>query len=340
MATFQTHATDKNGKVLLGKLRSVSTQDGFDTALCTSALGLACLGGGGCDVCCTAIFCPCFLFGSNVKILRSGSYQSPCVDVTGCKRSAPCVKFLVPYTCIAMAGYTFLPIGPLAFCPLAMYTASYRHLIRKEFGITSSGQCVPGFSNDICVHFFCFPFALCQEHAELRSHLPFTPLKTMYTNTGESLGVADKKKPEKFKWSFNLDDVSDDDDDAGEVAKRRAERLAAVSMNAPRAQGMSGGGANKGDAKKETPPPHDYETGPKRVHKQDDSVYVDGRCNLCSAGPFHNLDKFSDHMVEHTNLRKIHEAIRNKTGTVTCNACAQNFNNVPALGQHVCRNKK
>jgi hypothetical protein len=131
MATFQTQATDKNGKVLLGKLRSVSTQDGFDTALCTSALGLACLGGGGCDVCCTAIFCPCFLFGSNVKILRSGSYQSPCVDVTGCKRSAPCVKFLVPYTCIAMAGYTFLPIGPLAFCPLAMYTASYRHLIRK-----------------------------------------------------------------------------------------------------------------------------------------------------------------------------------------------------------------
>jgi Cys-rich protein (TIGR01571 family) len=216
MATFQTQATDKNGKVLLGKLRSVSTQDGFDTALCTSALGLACLGGGGCDVCCTAIFCPCFLFGSNVKILRSGSYQSPCVDVTGCKRSAPCVKFLVPYTCIAMAGYTFLPIGPLAFCPLAMYTASYRHLIRKEFGITSSGQCVPGFSNDICVHFFCFPFALCQEHAELRSHLPFTPLKTMYTNTGESLGVADRKKPEKFKWSFNLDDVSDDDNDAGE----------------------------------------------------------------------------------------------------------------------------
>ena len=131
MATFQTQATDKNGKVLLGKLRSVSTQDGFDTALCTSALGLACLGGGGCDVCCTAIFCPCFLFGSNVKILRSGSYQSPCVDVTGCKRSAPCVNFLVPYTCIAMAGYTFLPIGPLAFCPLAMFTASYRHLIRK-----------------------------------------------------------------------------------------------------------------------------------------------------------------------------------------------------------------
>jgi hypothetical protein len=43
------------------------------------------------------------------------------------------------------------------------------------------------------VHFFCFPFALCQEHAELRSHLPFTPLKTMYTNTGESLGVADRK---------------------------------------------------------------------------------------------------------------------------------------------------
>jgi hypothetical protein len=33
-------------------------------------------------------------------------------------------------------------------------------------------------------------------------------------------------------------------------------------------------------------------------------------------------------------LRKIHEAIRNKTGTVTCNACGKPFNNVPALGAH------
>ena len=116
----------------------------------------------------------------------------------------------MPYMCIFAAGWPFCPVGPLAWCPVAMYTASYRHKIRKEFGITSSGQCVPGFSNDICVHFFCFPWALCQEHVELKSHLPFTPLKTLYDDKGQSLGVVSKKKKETFKWSFNLDELSDE----------------------------------------------------------------------------------------------------------------------------------
>ena len=324
--------TDKNGKVLLGRLRSATNQDGFDTPLCKPCLGPTCVGGGGCDLCFATAFCPCFVLGSNVKMLHSGAYHSPCADVLACRRSEACVKFLVPYMCIFAAGWTFCPVGPLAWCPVAAYTASYRHKIRKEFGITSSGQCVPGFSNDICVHFFCFPWALCQEHVELKTHLPFTPLKKLYDETGASVGVVSKKKSEKFKWSFNLDELSDDEDDDGDIARRKMQRQS--TFTAPAApSGMARserGGASKSSG--ENP------DAPKRLYKQDDAVYVDGRCNLCGAGPFHNLDQFSDHMVKHTNLRKIHEAIRNKTGTVTCNACGKPFNNVPALGAHRCKN--
>jgi|TARA_B110000977_G_scaffold21696_1_gene25989 hypothetical protein len=177
------------------------------------------------------------------------------------------------------------------------------------------------------------PFALCQENMELNRSLPFTPLKKLYTPTGESVGITVHKKKEKFRWSFNLDDVSDDEDDehSKEVQKRRIERQQSVALNAPAQQGMS----KSSSAKFKNP--HDLESGPWRLYKQDDSIRVDGRCNLCGSGPFHNLDQFSDHMVQHTNLRKIHEAIRNKTGTVTCNKCAKPFNNVPALGGHRCR---
>ena len=144
--------------------------------------------------------CPCFVLGSNVKMLHPGVPLAVRADVRACRRSEACVKFLVPYMCLFAAGWSVCPVGPLAFCPAALYTASYRHRIRKEFGITSSGQCVPGFSNDIFAP-FGFPFAP-PEHVELKSHLPFTPLKALYDDKGASLGVVSKKKKEAFKWSF------------------------------------------------------------------------------------------------------------------------------------------
>ena len=125
------------GQVQLGRLRSATNQDGFDTPLCAPAVGFSCLGGAGCDVCCAAVFCPCYLFGANVKMLRSGSHHSACADAFACRRSEACFKFLIPYSCIGMGMVASGIAAPIAFCPLAMYTASYRHLIRKEFGITS-----------------------------------------------------------------------------------------------------------------------------------------------------------------------------------------------------------
>ena len=70
---------------------------------------------------------------------------------------------------------------------------------------------------------------------ELNRSLPFTPLKKLYTPTGESVGITVHKKKEKFRWSFNLDDVSDDEDDehSKEVQKRRIERQQSVALNAP-----------------------------------------------------------------------------------------------------------
>jgi hypothetical protein len=144
--------------------------------------------------------------------------------------------------------------------------------------------------------------------------------------------VVSKKKAEKFKWSFNLDELSDDEDDDGEIARRKMQRQS--TFTAPALQSGMARSDLSGASKSSNADP----SAPKRLYKQDDAVYVDGRCNLCGAGPFHNLDQFSDHMVKHTNLRKIHEAIRNKTGTVTCNACGKPFNNVPALGAHRCKN--
>ena len=80
--------------------------------------------------------------------------------------------------------------------------------------------------------------------------------------------------------------------------------------------------------------------GSKKLSFKQDDRWIDGSCQLCGAGPYHQLDGFSDHMVTHTNLRKIHEAIQDGSGTVRCNACKKSFNNVPALGQHKCKPAK
>ena len=318
------YASEKPGKIAglaagasRGNLRADTTREGFDTPLCANACFC-----GGCDLCFAAMCCPCFLVGANAKMLHSGAYHSPCGDLWQCKRSEECMQFVFPYACIAFWGYWFAPCGPFSFVPGALYTSSFRHKTRKQFGITSSGQCIPGYSNDVFVHLFCFPFALCQEHVELKKNTPFVPLRRLYDDAGERVatGIMDKKKSRK--WTFNLDEISDDEDDEGALAERRAERRrqgTIVPPNSTAAMTKDAGGEKH------------------RVAFKQSDIWIDGSCALCGSGPYHNLDRFSDHMVEHTNLRKIHEAIANKTGTVVCNQCKKPFNNVPALGAHRCK---
>ena len=131
------------------------------------------------------------------------------------------MQFVFPYACIAFWGYWFAPCGPFSFVPGALYTSSFRHKTRKQFGITSSGQCIPGYSNDVFVHLFFFPFALCQEHVELKKNTPFVPLRRLYDDAGERVatGIMDKKKSRK--WTFNLDEISDDEDDEGACGASR-----------------------------------------------------------------------------------------------------------------------
>ena len=176
------YASEKPGKIAglaagasRGNLRADTTREGFDTPLCANACFC-----GGCDLCFAAMCCPCFLVGANAKMLHSGAYHSPCGDLWQCKRSEECMQFVFPYACIAFWGYWFAPCGPFSFVPGALYTSSFRHKTRKQFGITSSGQCIPGYSNDVFVHLFCFPFALCQEHVELKKNTPFVPLRRLY----------------------------------------------------------------------------------------------------------------------------------------------------------------
>ena len=165
-------------------------------------------------MCCAAAFAPCFVLGSNVKMLHSGAYHSPCADVRACRRSEACVKFLVPYMCLFAAGWSVCPVGPLAFCPAALYTASYRHRIRKEFGITSSGQCVPAASptTSSCTSSASPSRVPGARRAQVA---PALHAAESFVRRQARLDVVSKKKKEAFKWSFNLDELSDDEDDDG-----------------------------------------------------------------------------------------------------------------------------
>ena len=316
--------SQKSKPVELGNLRAETSKSDFDTTLCAPVFGCQ----APCGLTCAAMCCPCYVIGANAKMLHSGAYHDPCVDIRGCKRSEPCMKFVFPYACIAFWGYWFAPCGPFSFVPGAMFTASYRHKTRKQFGITSSAQCVPGFSNDICMHLFCFPFAICQEHVELKRNVPFVPLKRLYDDRGESLGIKETRKPKK--WTFDLDAYATDDEGEDPEVQQRRQKAERRMQNTVGAPGTQGGMSRDQDAG----------SGSKKLSFKQDDRWIDGSCQLCGAGPYHQLDGFSDHMVTHTNLRKIHEAIQDGSGTVRCNACKKSFNNVPALGQHKCKPAK
>ncbi|KAL5711938.1 hypothetical protein ACHQM5_014159 [Ranunculus cassubicifolius] len=86
--------------------------------------------------CCT-IFCPCVTFGRNAHMVDEG--KSSCCG-QGC---IYCMLMMVSCHCL--------------------YSCVYRQKLRGKYGLPAEPCC------DFCVHWFCDPCALCQEHVELKS---------------------------------------------------------------------------------------------------------------------------------------------------------------------------
>ncbi|PON94802.1 PLAC8 motif-containing protein [Trema orientale] len=87
--------------------------------------------------CCLTCLLPCVTFGRIAEIVDEGKHSCCCM---GCG-----------YCCLALFQFQWL---------LACF---YREKLRSKYGLPDEPCC------DCCVHFFCEPCALCQEHAELKS---------------------------------------------------------------------------------------------------------------------------------------------------------------------------
>ena len=113
------------------------------------------------DLCCAAIFCPCAVLNSNVKMMQTRTYHHPC--------EFECTKPCSIMACLSVTSLViFSWIGWTTGIPLdtlnvgALYSFQWRSALREKYGINGD----PG-SDCIC-HCCCNSCVLCQEHIELR----------------------------------------------------------------------------------------------------------------------------------------------------------------------------
>ena len=113
-----------------------------------------------CDLCCAAIFCPCAVLNSNVKMMQTRTYHPPC-EFECTKPCSIMACLTVASAVIRVVGWEtgifldLLNLGPL-------YSFQWRSALREKYGINGD-PC----SDCIC-HWCCNPCVLCQEHIELR----------------------------------------------------------------------------------------------------------------------------------------------------------------------------
>ena len=113
-----------------------------------------------CDLCCAAIFCPCAVLNSNVKMMQTRTYHPPC--------EFECTKPCSIMACLTVASAVIRVVGQSTgiFLDLLnlgpLYSFQWRSALREKYGINGD-PC----SDCIC-HWCCNPCVLCQEHIELR----------------------------------------------------------------------------------------------------------------------------------------------------------------------------
>ncbi|KAL6292277.1 hypothetical protein ACE6H2_000419 [Prunus campanulata] len=94
--------------------------------------------------CCITCFLPCITFGRIAEIIDEGQ--------------SSCLSHSLVYGLLFTINFQWV------------YSCTYRKRLRQKFGLPEE-PC-----GDCCVHFFCGHWALCQEHAELKSR-GFDPSK-------------------------------------------------------------------------------------------------------------------------------------------------------------------
>lgn len=113
-----------------------------------------------CDLCCAAMFCPCAVLNSNVKMMETRTYHPPC--------DFQCTKPCSIWTCLSMASCAAYFIARMtrvdyvAFPAKLVYLSYWRLALRIHYGIAGDP-----FTDCLC-HWFCSSCALCQEHIELK----------------------------------------------------------------------------------------------------------------------------------------------------------------------------
>ena len=122
-----------------------------------------------CDLCCAAIFCPCAVLNSNVKMMQTRTYHPPC--------DFQCTKPCSILTCLSMASHALYFIGRMTGVdppgsyfpfPAIVYKSHWRMALRLHLGIAGDP-----FSDCLC-HWCCSSCALCQEHIELKKRISGT----------------------------------------------------------------------------------------------------------------------------------------------------------------------
>eukprot|EP00850_Spirogloea_muscicola_P023436 SM000356S13440 [mRNA] locus=s356:84599:85529:- [translate_table: standard] len=111
-------------------------------------------------------FCPCVLFGQNVEQLNNVGCFGPCVLHT---LLGGCIGFL-----------TIWSLGPVGlwFTLVSCYACGIRTQIRRKYNLPEA-PC-----GDCCVHFWCHPCAICQEHREMVSR-PISSNLGFYASDGD-----------------------------------------------------------------------------------------------------------------------------------------------------------
>ncbi|XP_058739491.1 cell number regulator 6 [Vicia villosa] len=121
------------------------------------------------DSCRTGLFCPCVLFGRNTEALRDDiPWTSPCVCHAMCVEGGMALAVATAFlngidpetSCLIAEGLFF------TWWMCGIYTGLFRQSLQKQYHLKDS-PCDPCMVH-CCLH-WC---AICQEHREMRNHLP------------------------------------------------------------------------------------------------------------------------------------------------------------------------
>ena len=134
--------------------------------------------------CCLALFCPCCVFGQNVKLMQNKwtGDTIPVVDECGCSKcNKPiCAGILYALGMVGgfVAGNTTSQYASLLACLSVTMHCRVRRIIRKHNGIDP--DCCGDACSDFCCALFCYSCAMAQEQRQLK-YVPGQASSSLHT---------------------------------------------------------------------------------------------------------------------------------------------------------------